>query len=57
MSIYYYGKLVGVYNPKQKDSTLSNEPALVGDIIKSRSDYQKFTDQKKKFVIRHYQDA
>jgi hypothetical protein len=57
MSIYYYGKLVGVYNPKQKEDNTGGEPVLVGDIIKSRDDYQKFTQPKTKFVIRHYQDA
>jgi hypothetical protein len=52
MSIYYYGKLVGHY-----DLTQAKGPVLVGDIIKNRSDYQTYTDQKKKFIIRHYQDA
>jgi hypothetical protein len=51
MSIYYYGKLVSSYNPAPR----TNDAVLVGDIIKSREDYQKYA--KPKFVIRHYQDA
>lgn len=39
MSIYYYGKLIGTYDLDQKQS----EPVLVGDIIKSRDDYQTYT--------------
>lgn len=50
MSIYYYGKLVSSYNPRPSTS----EPVLVGDILKTREDYQTY---KSKFVIRHYQDA
>ncbi len=54
MSIYYYGKLVSSYNPLPRNS----EPVLVGDIIKSREDYQTYTNHPKtKFVIKHYQDA
>jgi hypothetical protein len=52
MSIYYYGKLVGFYDLNQ-----TKQPVLVGDIIKSRNDYQTYKNQKPKFVIRHYQDA
>jgi len=53
MSIYYYGKLVSSYNPSPR----TNDAILVGDIIKSRADYQTYTNPKMKFVIRHYQDA
>ncbi len=52
MSIYYYRKLIGTYDLDQKKSS----PTLVGDIIKSRADYQTYTS-KTKFVVRHYQDA
>lgn len=54
MSIYYYGKLISVQDLDQKQLS---EPVLVGDIIKSRSDYQTFMNQKTRFVVRHYQDA
>ncbi len=54
MSIYYYGKLIAVHDLNQKQS---NEPVLVGDIIKSRDDYQTFMNQKTRFVVRYYQDA
>jgi hypothetical protein len=54
MSIYYYGKLIGTYDLNKKQN---NSPVLVGDIIKSRDDYQTYANTKTKFVIRHYQDA
>jgi len=54
MSIYYYGALIGVYNPKQKlESTI---PTLVGDIVKARGDYKTYMKPKKHFVIRHFQE-
>jgi hypothetical protein len=54
MSIYYYGKLISSHDLNQKQTS---EPVLVGDIIKSRDDYQTFMNQKTRFVVRHYQDA
>jgi hypothetical protein len=54
MSIYYYGKLISSHDVNQKQAS---EPVLVGDIIKSRDDYQTFMNQKTRFVVRHYQDA
>lgn len=55
MSIYYYGKLIGTYDLNQKKS--GSSPTLVGDIIKSRSDWDIYKNTKTKFVVRHYQDA
>jgi len=54
MSIYYYGKLISVHDLEQKQTT---DAVLIGDIIKSRADYQTYTRPKTRFVIRHYQDA
>jgi hypothetical protein len=54
MSIYYYGELVGVYNPKEKQTS---EPTLVGDIVKQREDYKTYMKPRKEFVVRHYQDG
>jgi hypothetical protein len=55
MSIYYYGKLIGTYDLKQKK--LESTPTLVGDIIKSRSDWDIYKNTKPTFTVRHYQDA
>lgn len=54
MSIYYYGALVGVYNPKQKCE--SSEPTLVGDTVKARGDYKTYMKPKKQIVIHHFQE-
>jgi hypothetical protein len=53
MSIYYYGTLVGVYNPNQKQNS---EPTLVGDVVKARGDYKTYMKPKKSLVIRHFQE-
>ena len=55
MSIYYYGALVGVYNPKQKCE--SPTPTLVGDVLKACGDYKTYMKPKKQIVIRHFQDG
>ncbi len=59
MSIYYFGELVGAYEPANKNTLQkTSEPTLVGDIIKSRDDYTIYAPkQKTAFVVRHYQDA
>ena len=53
MSIYYYGTLIGVYSPNQKNSS---EPTLIGDVVKARGEYKTYMKPKKQLIIRHFQE-